>query len=355
MRRTFVVGLFVFQAASCSDAPSPDGLSEPVRGLMLSQQSSGTDALLQAVSPVNDDIVWVSGHRATYARTSDGGSTWTASVMPDAEGLQFRDVAAFNERAAYLMSAGSGELSRIYRTDDGGRNWTLQYMADHPEAFLDCIDFWDVNRGLAYGDAVDGVPFLLMTMDGGATWERVPADRLPLAQEGEGGFAASGTCVVADGEGRAWIAMGNAERARVLRTEDYGQSWSVVDVPVVAGAGSGLTTVRVMSDGAGLAMGGRIGQDSVRSANVAITEDGGLTWTTGGTLVMDGPVYGSALLVSGAAVAVGPRGLEWSADGGRTWQSSVTLTYWAVAFSSSGSGWAVGPAGRITKLGFVGR
>ena len=322
---------------------------------MLTRQSSGTDALLQAVSPVNDDVVWVSGHQATYARTSDGGDTWTPSVMPDAEGLQFRDVAAFNERTAYLMSAGSGELSRIYRTDDGGRNWTLQYIADHPEAFLDCIDFWDVNRGLAYGDAMDGVPFLLMTMDGGATWERVPPERLPLAQEGEGGFAASGTCLVADGEGRAWVAMGNAERARVLRTEDYGQSWSVSDVPVVAGAGSGLTTVRVMSDGTGLALGGQIGQDSVRTDNVAITADGGLTWTTGGALAMEGPAYGSALLDGGAAVAVGPGGLDWSADGGRTWQSSVTLTYWAVAFSSSGSGWAVGPGGRITKLGFVGR
>ncbi len=355
MRRFLVTGLLVFQVASCTEAPPSDVTTEPepVRGLMLSQQSSGTDALLQAVSPVNDDVVWVSGHEATYARTSDGGRTWISSVMPDAEGLQFRDVAAFNERTAYLMSAGTGELSRIYRTDDAGRNWTLQYMADHPDAFLDCMDFWDVNRGLAYGDAVDGVPFLLLTMDGGSTWQRVPVEGLPAAQDGEGGFAASGTCVAAGDEGRAWVAMGNAERARILRTADYGQSWSVTDAPVVGGSGAGLTTVQVGPDEIGLALGGRIGQDSVRTENVAITADGGLTWTSGGALEMEGPVYGSALLMGGAAVAVGPRGLDWSADGGRTWQSSVTLTYWAVAFSSPGSGWAVGPGGRITKLGFV--
>ena len=328
---------------------------------MLAPQSSGTDALLQAVSPVNDDVVWASGHRATYALTVDGGDTWTASVMPDADGLQFRDVTAFNERTAYLMSAGEGELSRIYRTDDSGRNWTLQYIADHPAAFLDCMDFWDVNRGLAYGDAVDGVPFLLLTSNGGVEWLRVPAAALPLAQDGEGGFAASGTCVATLQDGYAWVAMGNAERARMLRTEDYGLTWSVTDVPVVGGLGSGLTTVRVGTDGVGIALGGRIGQDSlgatdvVITGNVAITADGGLTWTAGGELALDGPVYGSALLQGGAVVAVGPGGLDWSADGGRTWQANVTLTYWAVAFSSPGSGWAVGPEGRITKLAFLGR
>ncbi|HIE92996.1 MAG TPA: hypothetical protein EYQ83_09075 [Acidobacteria bacterium] len=344
-----------FQAVACADEPPVDLPSEPgpVRGLMLAQQSSGTDALLQAVSPVTDEIVWVSGHDATYAHTADGGRTWTAAVMPDAEGLQFRDVAAFNERTAYLMSAGTGALSRIYRTDDGGRSWALQYTADHADAFLDCIDFWDVNRGLAYGDAIDGVPFLLITGNGGATWERVPAEALPAAQDGEGGFAASGTCVTALPDGRAWVAMGNAERARVLGTSDYGRTWAVTDVPVVGGDAAGLTTVQVMSDGSGMALGGQIGQDSLRTDNVAITTDGGVTWTVGGTLVMEGPVYGSALLEGGAAVAVGPRGLDWSADGGGTWQSSVTLTYWAVAFSSSGSGWAVGPGGRITKLSFM--
>jgi len=143
--------------------------------------------------------------------------------------------------------------------------------------------------------------------------------------------------------------------ARALRTEDYGLTWSVTDVPVVAGVGAGLTSVHVGADGVGIALGGEIGRDLLATGSVALTSDAGLTWTAGGALALDGPVYGSALLPGGAAVAVGPGGLDWSADGGQSWQASVTLEHWAVAFSSHGSGWAVGPEGRITKLGFLGR
>ena len=335
-----------------SDAP---GIPPATWRLMLIEQRSGTEALLQSVSPVSDDVVWVSGHQATYARSVDGGVTWTAAVVPEADGLQFRDVAAFDERTAYLMSAGSGDQSRIYRTDDGGGTWTLQYTADHPEAFLDCMDFWSPERGLVYGDAVDGVPFLLSTEDGGESWSRVRPDALPPALEGEGGFAASGTCVTAGDEGRAWVATGNGPRARILRTEDYGASWQVADAPVIGGSAAGLTTIQMGATGDGVALGGVIGDDSIRSDNVAITSDGGVTWSPGGPLVMAGPVYGSGLAPSteGFLVAVGPRGLDWSVDGGRTWQTGDTLTYWAVGFASADAGWAVGPNGRVVKLGFV--
>lgn len=128
----------------------------------------------------------------------------------------------------------------------------------------------------------------------------------------------------------------------------------MVSVPVVGGAGSGLTTIQMASDGVGIALGGAIGNDSIRSRNVAITKDGGATWQGGGRLVMAGPAYGSAI-VPGAeevVVAVGPRGMDWSHDSGMTWHSADSLTFWAVAFSSPDAGWAVGPGGRIVKLVF---
>lgn len=322
--------------------------------LSLTRQESGVTALLQAVSPVNEEVAWISGHEGTFARTVDGGVTWWAAAMVGEETLQFRDVEAFDAAVAYLMSAGPGDLSRIYRTDDGGESWALQYTATDPDAFLDCMAFWDQWRGLAYGDAVDGVPFILRTEDGGATWARVPAEGLPPALEGEGGFAASGTCIVTGGNRHAWIATGNGERARVLKTSDGGETWEGVDVPVVGGGGAGLTTVRMGPEGRlGLALGGVIGGDTTRTVNVAVTRDGGAGWAPGGSPAMLGPIYGSDLVSTAGGpvvVGVGPGGMDWSRDLGRSWVSADTVPYWAVAFASPGAGWAVGPGGRITRL-----
>src|SRR5690606_26346845 len=84
--------------------------------LTLTPQESGTTALIQAVSVVSEQVVWASGHEGTYLRTTDGGRTWHAAKVPGADTLQFRDIHAVDENTAYLLSAGPGELSRIYKT-----------------------------------------------------------------------------------------------------------------------------------------------------------------------------------------------------------------------------------------------
>ncbi len=100
-------------------------------------QTSNTNALLIAVSAVNDRLVWVSGAQGTYLRTTDGGATWRAARVPGADSLQFRDVHAVDANTAYLLSIGNGNQSRIYKTTDAGANWTLQYTNPDSAGFYD--------------------------------------------------------------------------------------------------------------------------------------------------------------------------------------------------------------------------
>jgi len=355
----FGTGLAAAGLVACggerADDAAPVALKDTTWALVLSPQYMETVALLQAVAPVSPEVAWVSGHNATYAITTNGGLTWKVSVMEGEEELEFRDVEAFDSLTAYLLSAGPGEKSRIYRTDDGGKSWRLQYQADDPDAFLDCMAFWDRQRGLAYGDAVDGNPFVLRTLDGGERWTRIRSPEVPPALEGEGGFAASGSCLQVAAFGKAWIATGAGPRARVLRTQDWGNGWTAVEVPVVSGESAGLTTLRVLSDGWGMALGGVIGGDTLRTRNVAVTEDGGLTWREGPPPTFSGPVYGSALveLAGGrGVVAVGPAGLTWSRGPDLLWQVGDSVSYWAVDFADREAGWAVGPEGRVVRLSF---
>jgi photosystem II stability/assembly factor-like uncharacterized protein len=307
--------------------------------------------LLQAVSAVNASVVWVSGHRGTFARTTDGGLTWRAGVVPEADSLQWRDVHAVSADTAYLLSAGNGSLSRIVKTHDGGRTWMSQFVNRDSAAFFDCFAFWDARRGVAFSDAVDG-RFVLLTTADGTHWTRVPDAALPPAQPGEGSFAASGTCVAVQPGGHAWIGTGNAPTARVLHTADYGASWSTTPVPVAGGEAAGLASVIFRDAGHGMALGGPIGRPTDTAVVVARTEDGGRTWRPGGWPGFTGAVYG-ATYVPGAStptvVAVGPHGAALSRDDGVTWTVIDTLSYWSVGAASPDAVWMVGPRGRIVK------
>lgn len=315
------------------------------------EQTSGTTALLQAVSAVNDSVVWVSGHRATWARTVDGGRTWEAGHMRGADStLQFRDVYAVDARTAYLLSAGNGPASRIYKTTDAGQTWTLQFRNADSAAFFDCLDFWDATHGIAVSDAVRGHLVLRATDDGGATWREAGAG-LPAALEGEGAFAASGTCLVVRRPGHVWIGTGANGGARVYHSADRGKTWNVVATPVVSGNASGITSLVFRDPQHALVMGGRIADANDRSGDVARTDDGGATWTLVSRQTFAGAVYGGAApsLWRGVAFAAGPKGLDYTPDDGDSWLNVNGNAYWAVGFGTR-VGWAVGPGGRITRI-----
>src|ERR1041384_449867 len=103
-------------------------------------QSSGTTASLRGISAWSAQEAWASGTGGTYVHTIDGGATWKAAKIPDADRLDFRDVQAVDARTVFLMSIGPGEQSRIYKTTDGGAQWKLLFTNPDAKGFFDAID-----------------------------------------------------------------------------------------------------------------------------------------------------------------------------------------------------------------------
>lgn len=339
-------------AAGCAGGGSAPPRPVAVRPV-ATDQVSGTTALLQAVSPVNDLVAWASGHRATWLRTTDGGTTWHSGAMTGRDAaLEFRDVHAVDAVTAYLLAAGPGERSRIYKTTDGGAHWQLQFQNRDSSAFYDCLAFWDATHGIAVSDAVGGRMIVMATEDG-EHWTDASAS-LPPALPGEGAFAASGTCLVSRGRSHAWIGTGAQTGARVYHTGNRGRAWSVVTTPVMSGAGTGIATVAFRDERHGLALGGNVGDNNSRGDNVARTSDAGATWTLVSRPGFSGAVFGAAYVpgLGSTVVAAGPKGLEFSPDDGDSWTAINDRAYWAVAFASPRAGWAVGPGGRITRISF---
>jgi photosystem II stability/assembly factor-like uncharacterized protein len=343
-------------AAACSSASTKSTNLVSVAGNAptLTPQRSGTTNRLQAISPLSDRIAWTSGVGGTYAVTTDGGDTWRSGVVPGGDSLEFRDVEGLSENVAYLLAAGPGDRSRIYKTRDGGRSWSLQFTNRDTSAFYDCFAFWDQRRGFTMSDAVAGRFPVVRTTDG-ERWTDI-GDRLPLAQNGEGAFAASGTCTAAIGDGHGWISTGAAARARVLATSDGGDTWRAYETPIVQGsATSGGASVQFRDTLNGIVGGGDIAAPDSFADNVARSSDGGRTWRLATRTPFPGAIYGLAYVPGGGrtVVATGPSGAAWSADEGGRWTAMEGVKdYWAVGFASPKAGWLVGTEGRILKIAF---
>lgn len=241
---------------------------------------------MRGVSAVSREVAWASGTHGTYLRTTDGGRTWTPAQVPGAEMLDFRAVVAFSADQAFLMSAGPGAQSRIYHTSDAGNHWQLQFTNTNPKGFFDSMVFWDEKHGVVLGDPIadesGALKFEVLLTEDGQNWREIPPARLPAAKAGEGAFAASNTClaIVPGGlDENLWFATGG-KTARVFHSGDRGQSWDVVDTPMVHGSDSaGIFSIAFRDAMHGVIAGGDYKHPNDDGPNLAFTDDGGKTWT----------------------------------------------------------------------------
>jgi photosystem II stability/assembly factor-like uncharacterized protein len=320
-------------------------------------ETSNVTASLRGISAVDNRVVWASGSGSTVLRTADGGATWQRLTVTT-DRVDFRDIDAIDEQTAYVLSIGAGATSRIYKTTDAGAHWDLQFANQDPKVFLDAMSFWDATHGIAVSDTIDG-RFVIFMTDDGKTWNEVPGDRLPPAEEGEGFFAASGTNIAVRGKDNVWIGTGAAAKARVLRSSDHGRTWQVAATPLLSGQKSGIYSIAFRDDRHGIIVGGTYDKESEALDNLAVTDDGGATWT----LIKERGLSGFRSVVAYIAgqraptwLAVGPSGTDISEDDGRTWSAVPGPGFHTFSLAPrSPVGWAAGSQGRIAKLAGFGQ
>jgi photosystem II stability/assembly factor-like uncharacterized protein len=273
-------------------------------------QKSNSTENLRGVRTLSSQVAWASGTHGTYLRTTNGGNSWQAAQVLGAESLDFRDVEAFSADLAYLLSAGPGDQSRIYKTTDAGKNWK---------------------------------PLL--------------PDTLPPAVEGEGAFAASGTCITVQGNSNVWFATGG-KAARVFRSTNAGKTWTVADTPMIHGPDSaGIFSIAFRDAAHGVIAGGDYKHPQLDGPNLAFTNDGGLTWKLS---ALSPQTYFSAVAFAqpdsgGTAVlAAGSARAAYADDiTKKSWQKTWDLNLNALSISPTGEAIAVGPKGLIVHFGAV--
>ena len=312
--------------------------------------ATGSTASLRGISAVSANVVWASGSVGTVLRTLDRGATWQAVGPPGTDTLQFRDIEAFGPNKALILSIGNGTDSRIYRTTDGGQTWTLAFENTDPNAFYDCMTFFNRKVGLALSDPPDGLKFrVIKTTDGGQTWNVVDPAGMPDALAGEFAFAASGQCITSNHGRRAWFGSGGSAQARVFTSRNRGRTWTVSATPLNSGPSAGINALAFRSQQHGLAVGGDFAVPDNSPNNFAATRNGGGSWDL---LTGAPPEYrsGAAWVNGNTAIAVGLTGSDVTRNKGRTWTGFDDGSLHTIDCANPNACWASGANGRVAYL-----
>lgn len=252
---------------------------------------------------------------------------------------------------ASFFTMGVSTPARLRKFDLDSKEEEIVYKEDHESAFYNAMAFWNNKEGIVMGDPTDGCLSILITRDGGETWQKVSCGKLPKTFTGEAAFAASNGNIAIVGD-KAWVVSGGME-SRVFYSADKGETWEVFDTPIAEGKETtGIYSVDFYDKDHGIIFGGDYKNPSNNTANKAITKDGGKTWK----LVSDGSGVGYKSCIryipnSGGKemIAVGFTGISISNDFGESWKEVSKEGFYTLRFISDSTAIVAGK-GRIAKL-----
>jgi photosystem II stability/assembly factor-like uncharacterized protein len=344
--------------------PAPDAAAREAMK-MWEVKTTGIDTNLRGVSAVEpprgpkggEVVVWASGSNGAILKSVDSGKNWERVTVPGGETLDFRAIRAFSSAAAYVMSSGEGDKSRIYKTTDGGATWKMQFTDTRPSFFLDAIVCDGELKCAALSDPVDG-KFLIVRTTDGENWQIAPGDFMPPALKDEGAFAASGTCleIMHDVRNRETASLlfvtGGPSGARVFFSPDFAKSWTTTDTPLAGGnASSGIFSI-TRSASEHVIVGGDYKKPDATEKTAAYSTDHRKSFELAQTMP-SGYRSGVASLGGKMLVAVGPNGSDYSEDGGKTWRRTDLIglnAVTAIRIRDGADAWAVGSNGTVERL-----
>ena len=286
----------------------------------IETQTILTDSLsIRAIEIVND-TVWYAGSNGKYGAICLTNQTkFKGHIMYDSILPEFRSIAVTKENV-FVLSAGTPAL--LYAISKNKTETKLNYILSHPNAFFDSMKLVNDSTALAMGDPLNEELTVIKTIDYGKTWKQTKPNKNLKVSKGEAAFAASNTNLIKT-ENKVFMVSGGI-KSRVFVSEDLGENWTAYPTPIIQGkAMTGIFTADFYNDEIGIIAGGNYEEQKDKSANKAITTNGGKTWELVG--VNSGFGYSSCVQFipnsnGNGIVSVGADGLFYSYNRGKSWQ-----------------------------------
>lgn len=301
---------------------------------------------------MDENYLWYAGNNGNYGKIHLQTNEVTKfKIHSDTIVNEIRSIAQTKDYIFLLPIANPATLYKISKQDNLQE---IVYAEQNEKVFYDSMQFKDEFKGMAMGDPTADCLSVLITQDGGNSWQKVSCDKLPKVVDGEAAFAASNTNLILT-KSKVYMVSGG-KKSRLFSSTDFGKTWQVFETPIVQGeAMTGIFSADFYNDKLGFITGGNYEKPDDNSNNKAITFDGGKTWKHVG--INAGFGYGSCIQFipntgGRALVSVGASGVHYSNSYGDYWlQLNEDKDLYTIRFLDHKTAFAAGK-NKIIKLIF---
>ena len=349
MRKKLLLFSLLTIILSCKEQILKQGSKQITFTKIISEEIYNDSISIRAIV-LDSNQLWFSGNNGKYGAIDlVTQKKFRGRINKDSLHPEFRSIAKTKD-AIFILSVANPAL--LYKISNDRKVVKLVYQEENEKVFYDSMQFLDTNFGVAMGDPVSNCLNIIITNDGGNTWQKIPCDKLPKVEEGEAAFAASNTNVML--RNNKIIIVSGGKKSRCFVSEDKGNTWQVYNTPIVQGKTmTGIFTADFYDENIGFIAGGDYEKQEDNSNNKAITKDGGKTWQ----LVGQSQGFGYASCIQfvpnskgKSLICVGGTGVHYSNDSGNTWKKMLEdKDLYTISFQNDSIVYA-GGKNKIVKL-----
>lgn len=320
---------------SCASIPTPQSFREKTTTRILQY---GPDSVHARGIAVEGNYIYTANDNGYVYQYDLKNNSF--KQLTQLQQVELRDIHVISED--YFLALQSSDRSSLLLSKGLVEQLVDPFLR---RTFLDGFDITENGHGIVMGDPISSRLQVAVTSDYGLTWEPCMSDILK-ADEGEAGFAASGSNVQAITDS-IFVFVSGGKTSRFFKTTDAGQSWMSVQLPFLSSEASGPFSVHFSDLNFGIAVGGNYLAPNDTTQNCFVTFDGGYNWsappkTTSG--------YKSSVIeLKGVWYACGTNGIDFSLDQGFSWHKLSDENCFALGVGN-GKVYATMTKGRVLEI-----